>query len=227
MREITLSTQQFLNEFTKSSLTVDGVVGAYTTQAMVNFRQRVKNTFTKLGYSLSNVNLVAIRTSNAYTDRFTDWLVLVTDTYVYAMPASTKPGVASVYKNINLWVNGKNGVAVLKPGQYVDAYTLQTAWWSGLPFLYQITGEVTIYRDNNTDGVIDTAVEQTGYFGINIHSWSTYLGDFVSEVVGNLSEGCVVTKGIYMRQLVKLLETNADAYKRRYTLTLLTRDQLL
>ena len=45
---------------------------------------------------------------------------------------------------------------------------------------------------------IDRIGEQTGLFGINHHSWRGFAG----ELLGNLSEGCVVFKPSVLKLLV-------------------------
>lgn len=187
--------QEFLNFALKNKiepLTTDGISG-HKTQAAINiFIDSLKSTYDRLGYKWStDYNLVGYRTDNTYTDAFSDYLILQTKGTIMVWNFSTKPGRSSVMKNIALWVQGRNGVAVLKEGQYLKMWTIQSGWWSGRPFLFQ-TGTCDIYRDPNTDGLINREVIQSGLFGINGHTWIGFSANFV----GNLSEGCQVAKEV-------------------------------
>lgn len=63
--------------------------------------------------------------------------------------------------------------------------------------MYQVK-PVTVFRDGIINGRIDRVGEQIGLFGINQHSWRGFAG----ELLGNLSEGCVVFKPHVLKLLV-------------------------
>ena len=88
------------------------------------------------------------------------------------------------------------GAALLKQGQYLDAYKRGLAYRNGglLPFPYELqqVKAVTIYRDYNRDAVLDflNGRETTGIYGINIHVGANKGGKSLS--VDNWSAGCQV-----------------------------------
>lgn len=82
------------------------------------------------------------------------------------------------------------GTAVLKPGQYTDAYKLGFHQQkTDHPALVQI-GNVTVFRDNNlNDKPEESARTETGLFGINIHRGNA---NGATPSIGKWSAGCQV-----------------------------------
>lgn len=80
----------------------------------------------------------------------------------------------------------EKGAAILKPGQYRDAYKLGTH--KGKPALIQCK-PVMVYRDKNLDDSYDLGMEESGMFGINIHRAGK-----LSHFVNSWSAGCQVFK---------------------------------
>lgn len=191
--------QTMLNECFGENLIVDGRIGAKTNAAIQRAVGKLSNYYATNGYKWEQLNLIGIRTSDSYTDRFTDYFLLIAEGTMWCYPMSTKPSVSSVWENAKKWIMGKQGVAVLKEGQW--EYTLQSAWWSGLPFLYQ-SKPVTIFRDSNTNGDIDRDVEHVGLFGINLHSW---IG-FMYNTLYNLSQGCQVFRSDVWQEAYPLIQ---------------------
>lgn len=132
-----------------------------------------------------------------------------------AWPITTIPGL------FYLQNPQAGGVAVLKPGQYANAYIL------GLhqgkpehPALVQQGGEVTIYRDNDRDNYAEeTGPTDSGYFGINIHRSNR---EGATPVIANWSAGCqVFQRRSQHAQLLALCEQYRASSKNRFTYTLL------
>ena len=85
----------------------------------------------------------------------------------------------------------KEGVAVLKEGQYKGSHKIRKHQGR-----YEALGQqrpVTVYRDANKDGTYDLSDDntQTGLFGINIHRATKYAGKKSSQV-DKWSAGCQV-----------------------------------
>lgn len=206
-------TQQFLNYYTSANLLVDGIIGTKSITSMKKAIKKLKDTFQEKNYNWNDeLNLIAIRTNDTFTDNTTDWFLVVKSTGLIAVPCSTKAG--------KYWVNnpvsygGITGTAVLLEGQYKDAYQFITSrnWntlWLKTPYFQQVL-PVTIYRDGNKDNKIDRKITQKGLFGINIHTagWNT--------VVWNWSAGCIVIPRTYWLHLLPNFIAN-----QRYTLTLI------
>jgi hypothetical protein len=204
-------TQTFLNTVFKENLVTDGIEGRLTIEA----KQRAINKLfficdAKKWDRLEFIKgLTAIRVGDTYTNEFTDWAICFnnTGTDFYAIPCSTKPGTVAVIKKGVENIMGKVGVAVLTEGQHKRIWSRQGAWWSGLPFYYQIA-PVKIFRDNIVDTKIDRHQIQEGMFGINAHSWKngswlwnittvSYWTNLPRKIGVSLSEGCIVAQAMY------------------------------
>jgi hypothetical protein len=217
-------TQEGLKAFGFYSGEIDGVIGNLTIAAKQRMATYLMNKYNSNGYSINDSYFFgAIRMDENYTNGFTDWGFIATKGFqdVILFPMSTKPGIGAV-KNPPT-VAGKKGVAVLKEGQHL--FLMNTAWWSGLPFLAEIP-PFTMFRDYNLDTVIDRSLEQrdgTPEFpsaGINIHSWIGWISKVVSILKSNgqyvnLSEGCQVTTAdiwVAVYEYLKLFNTPKILY---------------
>ena len=85
----------------------------------------------------------------------------------------------------------KEGVAILKPGQYRKSHKLRLHQGKYLALGQQ--NPVTVYRDDNRDDNydLDENNTQTGLFGINIHRATKYEGKSSTQV-DKWSAGCQV-----------------------------------
>jgi hypothetical protein len=110
------------------------------------------------------------------------------------------------------------GTAILKPGQY------RGMWQMGMhQSRYRALvqrGPCTVIRDNNRDGLLDDGpVEETGYFGINLHH-ARDRG--VTTDVANWSAGCQVLADREEFDLVmSLCALGAARHGNTFTYTLL------
>lgn len=104
------------------------------------------------------------------------------------------------------------GTAILKQGQYVDAY--QMGSHKGKPALVQ-AGNVTVFRDYDRDNDLDfnNGREETGKFGINIHRAGTN-----SQEVGQWSAGCQVFQNEKLfLEFLSLAERHKARYGNKFT----------
>ncbi|MGQ1786251.1 MULTISPECIES: hypothetical protein [unclassified Saccharicrinis] len=134
-----------------------------------------------------NLNLIGIRTTSRIANAFDDFVG-----YFYHFrgkwtfklyPATTDPGQYWLDKPMML-----AGTAILKAGQYRQAYTI--GLHAGKYRALRQAAPVTVYRDPNRDNMLDHDVqESTGMFGINIHRASAYQP---SVKVFKWSAGCQV-----------------------------------
>jgi|GEM_PF-656009 len=136
------------------------------------------------------LNIIGIRNLDANADFFDDELVVIWKenniNNVKRYPVTTDPGKGYLQ---NVMINPK-GTAILKAGQYRNAYKLGLHRGQYLA-LVQRNGPVTVYRDNNKNGSLDfmTGSTDTGFFGINIHKAGAN-----STNVNKWSAGCQVFK---------------------------------
>ena len=170
-------------------------------------KKLIIDTLYKLGYQLftaeHQLNIIGIRAHEKKVNLFNDRIVLFYDDNFHIFKASTKPG--------KYWLNNlinKKGTAILKPGQYKNAYILGLHKNKYLA-LVQRGAEVVVYRDKDLDNEFDMkdATVETGYFGINIHRASKF---HLSELVGKWSAGCQV---IQSKDDFNLLIQIAQKYK--------------
>lgn len=113
------------------------------------------------------------------------------------------------------------GCAVLKVGQYPNAYILGNHQGKlDHPALVQQGGEVTIYRDADRDSrAEETGPQQTGYFGINIHRSNK---EGATPVIANWSAGCqVFQRRTHHAQLLAICGQYRASSRNRFTYTLI------
>lgn len=216
-----LTTQKFLNWLLKDKiepLTEDGIIGGKTNNAISLAISKLKQDFNDRCWDWNNnFNFIGIRTDNDFDDKFEDWFVLYAYNTIVAFPCSTVAGVTSIYKYVNLWINGRKGVGTIKSNQQIDYLLVESTdktffnpyWTGGLGFLYQ-DKPIDIYRGavyQNNKWVIDTLnlVLQSSGNGMNVHSWF----GFALWIVGNLSEGCQVTREEFWKIIFNILVANA------------------
>jgi hypothetical protein len=170
-----------------------------------------------------NVNIVGIRnseTKNKVTNKFDD---CITVSYkkngewkFYCFECTTDPGTH--------WVENimrKEGVAVLKEGQYKGSHKIRKHQGR-----YEALGQqrpVTVYRDANKDGTYDLSDDntQTGLFGINIHRATMYAGK-KSTQVDKWSAGCqVIAANDDWTLFMKIMRKARDTWSNNFTYTLI------
>jgi len=161
-------------------------------------REQIQKAVEALGYRYFtsgdfNVNIVGVRNSetqgrvtNAFDDKITISYKVDGEWCFECFDCTTDPGTH--------WVENimrKEGVAVLKPGQYSKSHKLRLHAGKYLALGQQ--NPVTVYRDNNKDGKydLDDNNTQTGLFGINIHRATGRAGK-KSTRVDKWSAGCQV-----------------------------------
>lgn len=132
---------------------------------------------------------------------------------------TTVSGLAGLKSPMN-----PRGTAVLKPGQYVDAYTL--GFHKGKPdhpALIQCQN-VTVWRDDDRDWLPEEGMEDIGMFGINIHRANPTT---VTNYIGKHSYGCQVAKNVEdHKKLIKLCRNFRERGVLNFTYTLMTEEQI-
>ena len=140
-----------------------------------------------------DVNIVGVRNSETgteITNKFDDCITISykvdSEWQFHCFKCTTDPG--------KYWAENimrKEGVAILKPGQYRKSHKLRLHQGKYLALGQQ--NPVTVYRDDNRDDNydLDENNTQTGLFGINIHRATKYEGK-ASTQVDKWSAGCQV-----------------------------------
>ena len=140
-----------------------------------------------------DVNIVGVRNSETgteITNKFDDCITISykvdSEWQFHCFKCTTDPG--------KYWAENimrKEGVAILKPGQYRKSHKLRLHQGKYLALGQQ--NPVTVYRDDNRDDnyELDENNTQTGLFGINIHRATKYEGKSSTQV-DKWSAGCQV-----------------------------------
>lgn len=166
------------------------------------------------------LNIIGRRTDSTKPNRFDDWIYVIYKNQYnkwkgYKSEATTDAGT--------FWLNQpmrSEGTALLKEGQYLNAYTLGLHNGKYLA-LTQKLKPVTVYRDYNRDDVLDfnNGVEQTGFFGINIHR-ADIKG--TTKYVGQYSAGCqVFADADDFNKFIEFAERHKNKYGNVFTYTLI------
>jgi hypothetical protein len=165
------------------------------------------------------LNIVGVRSASTVSNRFDDWLLVFYKNpglgwTSFSFPITTDPGTYWLKNPMNV-----DGTAILKQGQYVDAYRL--GQHRGLYKALVQAKPVTVIRDYDRNAYLDflNGLERTGYFGINIHR-ADNSGE--SKAVNKWSAGCQVFKKAQdFSKFIALCEKHALHYGNRFTYTLI------
>lgn len=114
----------------------------------------------------------------------------------------------------------------MKPGQYVDCYSIGPH--QNKPdhkALIQV-GKITVIRDKDLDGIAgNSGTEDTGLFGVNIHG-AQKTG--ATKTVGPWSAGCnVFSTWKHKEELISVCEKFRVYTANKFTYTLITEKQLI
>jgi hypothetical protein len=178
----------------------------------------------RLGYSIdkrpNKLNIIGVRNSAATSqDKFDDLLAY----FFYdkngklvgrVVSGTTDPSTAFLKSPINL-----KGAAILKSGQYKDAYQLGLHR-NKYEALVQ-RKPVTVIRDDDRNALINyLAPTQTGLYGINIHKSTK--GKNNEDIIGLDSAGCQVFRNIRdFEDMMQLARISKNKYGNSFTYTLL------
>jgi hypothetical protein len=191
-------------------------------------REKIEQTLKQMGYKWFeqgdyNLNIVGVRnsdTKNEVTNRFDDKITLSYkvngEWQFHSFNCTTDPGTH--------WVENimrKEGVAILKPGQYRSSHKIRKHQGR-----YEALGQqnpVKVYRDNNRDHMYNLHEDsvQEGLFGINIHRATKYAGK-KSTQVDKWSAGCqVIASNDDWKLFMKICRKARDTWNNNFTYTLL------
>lgn len=178
----------------------------------------------KLGYPIdkrpNKLNVIGVRNSKATSqDKFDDLLAYFTydnngNLVGKVVPATTDPSTYFLKTPMNV-----KGAAILKSGQYKDAYAigLHRGQYEAL---VQVK-PVTVIRDDDRNALINYfAPTQTGLYGINIHKSTK--GKSNEDIIGTDSAGCQVFRNIPdFLDMMRMAQTSRKKYGNTFTYTLI------
>lgn len=174
--------------------------------------KELQTKFRELGYKWYPFHLIGIRAKNYEENTFCDVFILYNQGQVFRFAGTTRPGTYYLLHLLN-----PKGAAILKPGQYENAWSLgfhkkdpnHPAWVQAKP--------VTVYRDNNLNKLPEqTGSLDTGYFGIDIHRSNPFT---LSKLVDKWSAGCQVFANA--KEYALFIKLSRDSKQTLFTYTLL------
>lgn len=183
----------------------------YLFKDMKNYKiDDLKFQFAKLNYKWLPFHIVGIRSDANSPDKFDDLIGLVEKDNLVWFSGTTNPGTHWLKNLLN-----PKGAALLKPNQYLNTYKLDLHQGKYLALCQR--KPVTVYRDANKNGIAEeTAVTDTGLFGINIHRANP---SAVSSIIDKWSAGCqVLNDSIDFNFLIKRCK---ESGLKEFTYTLL------
>jgi len=184
----------------------------------------------RLGYTIdkrpNKLNIIGVRNSKATSqDKFDDLIAYFTydnngKLVGRVVSGTTDPSTSFLKSPINL-----KGAAILKSGQYKDAYQLGLHR-NKYEALVQ-RKPVEVIRDNDRNALINyLAPTQTGLYGINIHKATK--GKNNEDIIGSDSAGCQVFRNIPdFEDMMQLARISKNKYGNTFTYTLLDDRDLL
>jgi hypothetical protein len=178
----------------------------------------------KLGYPIdkrpNKLNIIGVRNSKATSqDKFDDLIAYFTydangNLVGKVVSGTTDPSTYFLKSPINA-----KGAAILKSGQYKDAY--QIGLHRGKYEALVQRKPVTVIRDDDRNALINYfAPTQTGLYGINIHKSTK--GKNNEDIIGADSAGCQVFRNIPdFMDMMRLAQTSRKNYGNSFTYTLI------
>ncbi len=168
-----------------------------------------------------NINLIGVRSKDETTNTFNDMFFCLFkqggEWVLLQFPATTDPGLFYLQNPLTV-----SGCAIVKPGQYPGLFKIGLHRKQYRALVQN--KPVTVYRDNNGDGVLDFENEQSGMFGINCHR---AMVDGESERVHKWSAGCqVLSNAQNFNILIALCEKGAKNFGNSFTYTLIEETDL-
>lgn len=193
--------------------------------------EEIQQAVIKKGYKFftaeKDVNLIFERTSDEFTNLFTDWFYLLWvengQKKILSFPCTTKSGL---YGTGTATQPIKGGVAVVVPNQYRGVYKwIDTGkGWNKYPFdgeFFALQGNIKIWRDNDKDKFIDkgTPILATFMSGINIHKMSQPNQN--TPNVNNWSNGCLGMTEPHFKSIIPIIKASIPLHGDMFSLTLL------
>jgi hypothetical protein len=178
----------------------------------------------KLGYQIdkrpNKLNVIGVRNSKATSqDKFDDLIAYFTydangNLVGKVVAGTTDPSTYFLKSPINT-----KGAAILKSGQYKDAY--QIGLHRGQYEALVQRKPVTVIRDDDRNALINYfAPTQTGLYGINIHKSTK--GKNNEDIIGIDSAGCQVFRNIPdFMDMMRLAQTSRKNHGNSFTYTLI------
>lgn len=171
---------------------------------------------------MMKLNIIFVRTdyedTNTFKDKlYTCYISEIGKETVYETDVTTLPGWYWLLNPMNV-----DGTAIVKPGQYVDAYEIGKHYQQ-IALIQK--GNIIVYRDNTKDKKIDLDNTYIGNnFCINIHH-----AEGIKKSVDKWSAGCFVfANSTHHAYFMFLCERQIKfTRKEKFTITLLMKNDII
>lgn len=173
------------------------------------------------------LNFIWERTSDEITNNFTDLLHICwggpgpAGTNILTITATTKPGLkGSILEPVT--VAGVTGTAIIKPGQYINAWEFRDTdkEFSHYPYFRQI-GPVNYWRDGDKDNIVDHVQDQENkVFGTHWHVMSQK-NTYGSGLINNWSLGCMGAPEPEFKKILGPVRDHVKVYGPKFTGTII------
>jgi len=172
--------------------------------------EELQKEYARLGYSWFPFQIVGIRSTANLPNKFDDLIGLIENNTITWFTGTTNPGTHWLKNLLN-----PKGAALLKPNQYPNTWKLDLHQGKYLALCQR--KNVVVYRDGDKDNFSEeTAVTETGLFGINIHRANP---SAISSIIDKWSAGCqVLNSPTDFNYLIKRCE---ESKLKEFTYTLL------
>lgn len=145
--------------------------------------EELQKEYARLGYSWFPFQIIGIRSTANLPNKFDDLIGLIENNTITWFTGTTNPGTHWLKNLLN-----PKGAALLKPNQYPNTWKLDLHQGKYLALCQR--KNVVVYRDGDKDNFSEeTAVTETGLFGINIHRSNPLA---ISSIIDKWSAGCQV-----------------------------------
>jgi hypothetical protein len=166
------------------------------------------------------LNIVGRRTDTTKPNSFDDWIYIFyknndNDWEGWKAKATTDAGTYWLLNPLQ-----STGTALLKAGQYVDAYAIGKHLGK-YDALTQKLKPVVVVRDYNRNNILDfnNGKEESGYFGINLHHADS---SGTTTIINKYSAGCQVFSNIDdFNKFMDMAYKHKDLYGNIFTYTLI------
>lgn len=145
--------------------------------------EELKAEFAKHNYEWLSFQFIGIRSNANLPNQFDDLFAMVYGNKIEYFSCTTNPGTHWLKNLLN-----PKGAALLKPAQYKDTWKI--GMHQGKYEAFVQAKPVTVFRDGDKDDFAEeTAITETGMFGINIHRANP---SAISKIIDKWSAGCQV-----------------------------------
>jgi hypothetical protein len=190
---------------------IDGIPGKKTRDAATKY---IVNMCKQHGYKFFKDNIYALRVSDDFTDKFTDFaLVFKGGVCVACIPWTTKPGKYWISNPVT--VGGITGTGCMVEGQWMDSHRYEATpkkKWGNAGYFIQHS-PILVYRDGNKNNRLDKNITQHaptwyGFFlhamgrGFKIWNWSAgcngcSLNDWKQNIDPYFKDGDIINYTIF------------------------------